>query len=235
MPARQAFMNPYNRAATTGHEPRQPQDNPAINPSIRDMNRPPLAFPGERIGLMGGSFNPPHEGHVLCAVTALLKLRLDRVWWMVSPGNPLKSPANTADFAHRLAMSRALARDPAIEVTGFEAGLSSPYYTWSTIAFLRQRYPRARFVWVMGADNLATFHRWQHWRRICSMVPIAVVDRPGWRLRALSSAAAHFLADRRLPEAMGALLPGANPPAWVLLSAKLSHASSTAIRDLSVP
>jgi nicotinate-nucleotide adenylyltransferase len=199
------------------------------------MNRPPLAFPGERIGLMGGTFNPPHEGHVRCALTALLKLRLDRVWWMVSPGNPLKSPANTADFARRLALSRALARDPAIEVTGFEAGLSAPYYTWSTIAFLRQRYPRARFVWVMGADNLATFHRWQHWRRICSMVPIAIVDRPGWRFRALSSPAAHFLADRRLPEPMAPLLPGAALPAWVLLSAKLSHASSTVIRSLGVP
>jgi nicotinate-nucleotide adenylyltransferase len=214
---------------------RQPQDNPAINPIQRNMNRPPLAFPGERIGLMGGTFNPPHEGHVLCAVTALLKLRLDRVWWMVSPGNPLKSPANTADFARRIAMSRALATDPAIEVTGFEAGLSAPFYTWSTIAFLRQRYPRARFVWVMGADNLATFHRWQHWRRICSMVPVAIVDRPGWRLRALSSPAAHFLANRRLPETKAPLLLAAAPPAWVLLSAKLSHASSTAIRSLGVP
>ena len=198
------------------------------------MNRPPQAFSGERIGLMGGTFNPPHEGHVLCAVTALLRLRLDRMWWMVSPGNPLKSQANLADFERRIAMSRALATDPAIEVTGFEAGLPTAY-TWSTIAFLVKRYPRARFVWVMGADNLATFHRWQHWRRIAAMVPIAVVDRPGWRLRALSSPAAHYLANRRLPEAMAPLLPGARPPAWVLLSGKLSYASSTAIRGPSVP
>jgi nicotinate-nucleotide adenylyltransferase len=209
-------------------------DNPAINRFQSDMNRPPLALPAERIGLMGGTFNPPHEGHVLCAVTALKRLRLDRLWWMVSPGNPLKSQANLADFAKRIAMSRALATDPAIEVTGFETQLKSPY-TWATIAFLRQRYPRTRFVWVMGADNLATFNNWQHWRRISAMVPIAVVDRPGWRLRALSSPAAHFLARSRLPESMARGLPSCTPPAWVLLSAKLSQASSTAIRGLGVP
>jgi hypothetical protein len=101
-------------------------DNPAINRFQSDMNRPPLAFPAERIGLMGGTFNPPHEGHVLCAATALKRLRLDRLWWMVSPGNPLKSQANLADFAKRVAMSRALATDPAIEVTAFEARLASP-------------------------------------------------------------------------------------------------------------
>ena len=112
--------------------------------------------------------------------------------------------------------------------------LASPY-TWATIAFLRQRYPRTRFVWVMGADNLATFHNWQHWRRFSAMVPIAVVDRPGWRLRALSSPAAHFLAHRRLPESMAPRLAISAPPAWVLLSAKLSHASSTAMRGLGVP
>ena len=209
-------------------------DNPAINRFQSDMNRPPLAFPGERIGLMGGTFNPPHEGHLLCATTALRRLRLDRLWWMVSPGNPLKSQANLADFAKRIAMSRALATNPAIEVTGFEAHLASPF-TWATIAFLRQRYPRTRFVWVMGADNLATFHNWQHWRRISAMVPIAVVDRPGWRLCALSSPAAHFLARRRLPESMAPRLAISAPPAWVLLSAKLSQASSTAMRGLGVP
>jgi nicotinate-nucleotide adenylyltransferase len=209
-------------------------DNPAIDRFQSDMNRPPLAFPGDRIGLMGGTFNPPHEGHVLCAVTALKRLRLDRLWWMVSPGNPLKSQANLADLAKRIAMSRALATNPAIEVTGFEADLASPY-TWATIAVLRQRYPRTHFVWVMGADNLATFHEWQHWRRISAMVPIAVVDRPGWRLRALSSPAAHFLAPRRLPESSAPRLAISAPPAWVLLSAKLSQASSTAIRAADVP
>ena len=210
-------------------------DNPAINRFQPDMNRPPPAFPDERIGLMGGTFNPPHEGHVLCAQTAMRRLRLDKLWWMVSPGNPLKSQANLADFEHRLALSRALANNPAIAVTGFEARFERPYTTWTTIAYLRRRYPRAHFVWVMGADNLATFHHWQHWRRICAMVPIAVVDRPGWRLRALSSPAAHFLARRRLPETMAPRLPDSTPPAWVLLSAKLSHASSTAIRGLGVP
>ena len=191
--------------------------------------RPPLAFPGQRIGLMGGTFNPPHEGHVICASTALRRLKLDQLWWMVTPGNPLKSGAGLPDFKERMALSRALSPGPAVKVTGFEAELGSPY-TYATIRFITRHYPRVRFVWVMGADNLATFHRWQHWRDIARLVPIAVVDRPGWHLKALSSPAARFLARRRLPEAKAALLPGRVPPAWVLLSSKLSPASSTALR-----
>jgi nicotinate-nucleotide adenylyltransferase len=194
------------------------------------MSTPPAAMPGQRIGLMGGTFNPPHEGHLVAARTALRRLRLDKLWWVVSPGNPLKSHRDLAPLAERMAASRALASDPAIEVTDFEAGLGSPY-TYATIKFLRRRYPHVRFVWVMGADNLATFERWQHWRRIADLVPIAVVDRPGWRLRALASPAGRYLARRRLPESAAPLLPGCKPPAWVFLTARLSGASSTALRS----
>ncbi len=182
--------------------------------------RTPLAFPGQRIGLMGGTFNPPHEGHAVCALTALSRLKLDQLWWMVTPGNPLKSGIGLPELEARMAASRALVHDPAIKITGFEAELGSPY-TYATLRFVTRHLPRVHFVWVMGADNLATFHLWQHWRDIARLVPIAVVDRPGWHLKALASPAARFLARSRLPEARAALLPGRKPPAWVFLGTRL--------------
>jgi nicotinate-nucleotide adenylyltransferase len=191
--------------------------------------RPPFAAPGQRVGLMGGTFNPPHEGHALCATIALRALELDQLWWMVTPGNPLKGGAGLAPLPERIAASRALVRDPAIKVTGFEAALGSPY-TYATVRYLTRHMPRVRFVWVMGADNLATFHRWAHWREIARLVPIAVVDRPGWHLPALSSPAARALARRRLPESAAPLLVDRKPPAWVFLKSRLSDASSTALR-----
>jgi nicotinate-nucleotide adenylyltransferase len=191
--------------------------------------RMPLAVPGQRIGLMGGSFNPPHEGHAVCALTALNRLRLDQLWWMVTPGNPLKSAAGLPGLQERMAASRAYARSPKIKITGFESELGSPY-TYATIRFVTRRLPLVRFVWVMGADNLATFHHWQHWRDIARAVPIAVVDRPGWHLKALASPAARFLARARLPEDRAGLLPGRRTPAWVFLTTRLSEASSTALR-----
>lgn len=178
---------------------------------------------------MGGSFNPPHEGHTVCALTALNRLRLDQLWWMVTPGNPLKSGAGLPEIEQRMAASRAYARSPAITITGFEEELASPY-TYATLRFVTRHLPRARFVWVMGADNLATFHHWQHWRDIARLVPIAVVDRPGWRLKALASPAARYLERARLTENRAALLPGRRPPAWVFLTTRLSEASSSALR-----
>jgi nicotinate-nucleotide adenylyltransferase len=178
---------------------------------------------------MGGTFNPPHEGHAVCALTALNRLKLDQLWWMVTPGNPLKSGSGLPTLEERMAASRPFARSPAIRITGLEAGLGSPY-TYATIRYLTRRLPRVHLVWVMGADNLATFHHWQHWRDIARLVTIAVVDRPGWRLKALASPAARYLARRRLPEARAALLPGHSVPAWVFLTTRLSEASSTALR-----
>jgi nicotinate-nucleotide adenylyltransferase len=191
--------------------------------------RPPHAEPGQAIGLLGGSFNPPHAAHRQISEIALKRLGLDRVWWLVSPGNPLKARADLLPLAVRLALCRETAQNPHIEVTGFEAELPSPY-TASTLAFLRARSPLVRFVWIMGADNLATLHLWRSWREILALMPVAVVDRPGWRLKAMSSPAARAFAGSRLPEREAPMLARAAPPAWAFLTGRLSPLSSTAIR-----
>jgi nicotinate-nucleotide adenylyltransferase len=160
---------------------------------------------------------------------ALRRLGLDKVWWIVSPGNPLKKRIDTASLAERVVLCREVAKNPHIVVTDFEADLTSPY-TATTLAFLKSRSPLVRFVWIMGADNLATFDRWQRWREIFTMVPIVVVDRPGWRLRALASKAARAFAAARLPEADAGNLAQRPAPAWTFLTGPLSHISSTALR-----
>src|SRR5262249_47548674 len=191
--------------------------------------QPPHAAPGQAIGLLGGSFNPPHAAHRMISEMALKRLGLHEVWWIVSPGNPLKSRGDTAPLAQGLVQCREVARNPHIVVTGFEADLPTPY-TASTLAFLRMRNPLVRYVWIMGADNLAAFEHWQRWREIFTMVPIAVVDRPGWRLKALASKAARAFAAARLPETRAAGLAHRPPPAWVFLTGPLSGVSSTALR-----
>ncbi|MCA0317345.1 MAG: nicotinate-nucleotide adenylyltransferase [Proteobacteria bacterium] len=183
-----------------------------------------------RIGLFGGSFNPPHEAHRLVALTALKRLGLDAVWWLVTPGNPLKSGGGLAPLAERMAAARRLARHPAIHVTGIEAALGTRY-TFDTIAALKARCQGVHFVWIMGADNLGQFHLWQNWRGIAGALPIAVVDRPGAGLRAVAGVAAQRLARYRLNESDGLLLPYAPPPAWIFLHGLKSPLSSTAIRQ----
>lgn len=178
---------------------------------------------------MGGSFNPPHEGHVLISETALKRLRLDQLWWLVTPGNPLKETSDLPPLEERMAACRAMISNRRIKVTGFEADLGTPY-TAATLAFLSRRYPKVHFVWIMGADNLASFHRWQHWREIMRMMPVAVVDRPGWRHRALASKAARAYRQAYVPESHAADLPELVPPAWTLLTGPLSPLSSTALR-----
>jgi nicotinate-nucleotide adenylyltransferase len=190
----------------------------------------PLVVPGQRVGVMGGSFNPPHEGHAIVAQTALKRLKLDQLWWLVTPGNPLKSHNGLAPLAQRMTACRALATHPRMQVTAFEAQLETPY-TAATLGFLAARYPGVTFIWVMGADNLATFHRWQHWRTIAATMPIAVVDRPGWRLAALASPAARALAHNRIPESAARTLGTHARPSWTLLSTRFSHASSTKLRN----
>jgi nicotinate-nucleotide adenylyltransferase len=196
--------------------------------------KPPLVFAGQRVGIMGGSFNPPHQGHAIAAEAAVKRLNLDQLWWVVTPGNPLKAHDGLPPLDKRMALVRRYARGPRMKVTGFEAELGTPY-TAATLAFLKRRFPGVRFVWIMGADNMATFDRWQHWRDIAALMPMAVVDRPGFRLEALAKPAAGWLASRRLPEATAKRLPGAKAPAWTMLTTRLSPLSSTALRRAKRP
>src|SRR5581483_9347996 len=152
---------------------------------------PPHA-PGLRIGLFGGTFDPPHQAHLGAALLAMKKLRLDRVWWLVTPGNPLKNTSGLAPLAERIAAARALAHHPRIDVTGLEAVINTRY-TYDTVSWLVARCPKVHFVWIMGADNLRSFHRWQKWRQIAQLVPIAVVDRLGPSLYATSGVAGQAL------------------------------------------
>jgi nicotinate-nucleotide adenylyltransferase len=191
--------------------------------------RPPPAGAGMRIGLLGGSFNPPHEAHRLISLNALKRLRLGQVWWMVTPGNPLKDHADLAPLAERIRLSREIARHSRIKVTTFEEGIGTAYTT-AALRFLRARFPRVHFVWLMGADNLASFHRWNEWRTIFELMPIAVEDRPEWRYRALASPAASRFSRFRIPERAAAMLADLAPPAWCYLSGPLSKLSSSALR-----
>jgi nicotinate-nucleotide adenylyltransferase len=190
----------------------------------------PLYSNGMRIGLLGGSFNPPHEAHRAISLFAIKRLKLDRVWWLVTPGNPLKSNGALNDLDTRMEAARKMADDPRIDISCLEAviGIS---YTVDTISYLRRRASGLRFVWIMGADNLAQFHRWQNWRRIASEVPIAVIDRPPQSFRALAAPAAQALARYRLPENQAARLPDQHAPAWVFLTGMKSNLSSTGLRN----
>ncbi|WP_284261875.1 nicotinate-nucleotide adenylyltransferase [Roseicyclus amphidinii] len=189
----------------------------------------PLALPGMSIGLFGGSFDPPHAGHLHVSREALKRFGLDRVWWLVSPGNPLK-PRGPAPLERRMAAARALVQDPRITVTDVEAQLGTRY-TAETLSRLMALYPGVRFVWLMGADNLAQFHRWQQWQWILRSVPVGVLARPGQRISARMSPAARAFARHRLPAAQARLLAGSEPPAWCFLNLPMVDLSSSAIRD----
>jgi len=185
---------------------------------------------GMRIGLLGGSFNPPHDAHRAISLFALKRLKLDRIWWLVSPGNPLKDVSALRELDARVAAARALANDPRIVVSCLESVIGTRY-TADTIDYLRRHCPAARFVWIMGADNLAQFHRWQSWQRIADQVAIAVIDRPPSSLRALAAPAARALGRRRIPSSAAATLADRRPPAWVFLTGLKSALSSTGLRN----
>jgi nicotinate-nucleotide adenylyltransferase len=190
----------------------------------------PLHSNGMRIGLLGGSFNPPHTAHRAISLFAIKRLKLDRVWWLVTPGNPLKDHGALRDLDARAEAARKMANDPRIDVSCLESVIGTRY-TVDTIDYLRRRASGLRLVWIMGADNLAQFHRWQNWRRIASAVPIAVIDRPPQSFRALAAPAAQAMARYRLPENQASLLAGQRAPAWVFLTGMKLNLSSTGLRN----
>jgi nicotinate-nucleotide adenylyltransferase len=182
-----------------------------------------------RIGLFGGSFDPAHDGHLRVSLEALKRLRLDQVWWLVSPQNPLKPNAPSNDLARRIAAAERVAHHPRIRVTGIEAELATTYSA-ETLARLLPRLHGVCCVWMMGADNLGSFHRWRDWQSIAASLPIAVFNRPGDALRALAAPAAKALGRFRLDAADAPLLAAAPPPAWVFLPSPHIDISSTALR-----
>ena len=192
----------------------------------------PAFRPGMRIGLFGGSFDPAHDGHLRVSLEGLRVLHLDQVWWLVSPQNPLKANAPSNDLARRIAAAQVAARHPRIRVTAIEAELGTTYSA-ETLARLLPRLSGVAVVWMMGADNLASFHRWRDWQRIAAALPIAVFNRPGDTLRALASPAAKALARFRLDARDARLLAATEPPAWVFLPSPHIDISSTALRAFS--
>lgn len=184
---------------------------------------------GTRIGLLGGSFDPAHEGHLHISEVALKSLNLDSVWWLVTPQNPLKEQRPSASLGERLQNARALAHNPRLRVTDVESRLGT-HHTIDIIRHLQARYPLTRFVWLMGADNFIELPHWKHWTEIMSALPVAVIARPRYHLSAgLSKAACRYHFYRRNPE-QAVLLPTARPPAWTLILNRLHPASSTHIR-----
>ncbi|MEO0677063.1 MAG: nicotinate-nucleotide adenylyltransferase [Pseudomonadota bacterium] len=192
------------------------------------MTRRPLARAGQCIGLLGGSFDPAHRGHVHITRHAMRRFGLDAVWWLVTPGNPLKERGPAALEARMAEASRIMAH-PRVTVTDIEADLGTRY-TAQTLDALLGLYPGVRFTWLMGADNLAQFHRWQDWRAIMDAVRVGVIARPGERTGARVSPAARLYRGARLGGRYSQLLARAEAPAWCFINVPMSEASSTAIR-----
>ena len=185
--------------------------------------------PARRIGILGGSFNPAHDGHRHISLEALKRLRLDEVWWLVSPQNPLKPQEGMAPFEDRIEKAKSVADHPRIRVTDIEKGFGTTY-TAETLARLCRRFPTQRFVWLMGADNLSQISHWSRWTRIFHTVPVAVFDRPSYSLGALSGRAARRFHRERIKESRAGRLADMRPPAWVFLHTPLNATSATALR-----
>lgn len=188
----------------------------------------PPARCGQCIGLLGGSFDPPHAGHVHITLEALKRFGLDRIWWLVTPGNPLKANG-PAPLARRLEAARALMRHPRVTVTALEARLGTRF-TAETLAVLQGLYPGVRFTWLMGADNLADIHRWEAWPTIFATVPVGVLARPGDPVWARTAKAARLHRAHRLPAASSQLLARSVPPVWCYLKMPMMDISSSEIR-----
>jgi nicotinate-nucleotide adenylyltransferase len=189
------------------------------------LRRDPPAYPGMRIGLFGGSFDPAHSGHAHVAAVAQRALRLDKIWWLVTPQNPLK--AQSRPLAFRIASARAQAHGARNVVTDLETRLGTRY-TVDTIRALKRRYPGVHFVLIGGGDTLTSFHRWLRWRAVMSAVPIAIVAREGSAARTLHSAAFSRFDNAYVRDA--ATLADCEAPAWTYLRARLDPASSSELR-----
>lgn len=189
----------------------------------------PIVGKGQSVGLFGGSFDPAHGGHVQVTLEALKRFGLDHVWWLVSPGNPIKS-RGPADLGARLERARALMDHPRVQITAIEAELGTTI-TADTLARLRAIYPDVRFVWIMGADNLANLHRWFRWREVMQLVPVGVLARPGSVLSAPLSRAAFLYRRNRVAAQDAQSLPLRPAPAWCYLPMPLRHESSTDLRQ----
>lgn len=187
---------------------------------------------GQRIGLLGGSFNPPHAAHRQISLIALRRLKLDAVWWLVTPGNPLKEQGGLPDVRQRMDQARRLAHHPKIHVSAIES-LIGTRFTIDTMRRLLAHCPDLHFVWLMGSDNLVQFHRWKHWQRIASFMPLAVIDRPATTLKATRSRAALRFGPCRLQEQAAMSVVGRKAPVWVFLHDRRSALSSTALRGRS--
>lgn len=182
-----------------------------------------------RVGLLGGSFNPAHEGHRYLSELAIKHLQLHQVWWVVSPQNPLKTAREIAPFEDRLTIAEAVANHPQIRVTDIEQRIGTRY-TLDTVVALQARFAGTRFVWLMGADILLELPKWKQWRRLFRRVPIAVFPRPTYSLRALSSTAARAFAGARVSQRKASRLAEMDPPVWVFLQTRPHGASATRIR-----
>jgi nicotinate-nucleotide adenylyltransferase len=184
---------------------------------------------GQRIGLFGGSFNPAHHGHRMVALYALKRLKLDWVWWLVSPQNPLKDTRETGEYSARLSYARKIARHPRFVVTDLENQIHARN-TDQTLLAMTNALKSAHFVWIMGADSFKDLDRWKNWTRIVKTLPLAILARPGYSMRALGGQAANRYAWARIPNEQASTLATREPPAWVFISMPLRKESSTAIR-----
>ncbi|MCY4462775.1 MAG: nicotinate-nucleotide adenylyltransferase [Albidovulum sp.] len=188
----------------------------------------PHAIPGQRIGILGGSFNPPHSGHVLATLWSLKCFGLDRIWWLVSPGNPLKTE-RPSSMRLRIEAASRMIRHPRVVVSNFEE-VAGTNYTYRTVAELTKKYPSTKFVWLMGADSLLQLHHWKNWNEIVRQVPIGVIARPGNNTPARFSAAAARYKRFKIPQELSRALPYREPPAWTLINLPMDPISSTSIR-----
>ena len=184
----------------------------------------------QTIGLMGGSFNPAHSGHRLISELAIKRLGLNKVWWLVSPQNPLKSSAEMASIKERVQNAVKISRNPRIKVMTVESSLNTQY-TVDLLKILSKRFSSARFIWIMGADNLLQFSEWKNWEEITSLVRIAIFDRPNFSLKSLAADMPRRFSGNRLREREGLLLKYKKPPAWIFFHSNLNHISATKIRS----